>query len=64
MVPPHHKRQRPSEQLDLFRRPPDRPAWDQLPPPNRDEVRKLLVQLFIAYGASSVAVVQKEAGHE
>jgi hypothetical protein len=64
MVPPLPIRRPPSEQLDLFRPLPDRPTWDQLPPPSRDEVRRLLVQLFVACGTGSVAAAEREADHE
>jgi len=64
MVPTNPARKKRSDQPHLFLRPPERPAWDQLPPASRDEVRKLLVQLFVAQGVGHVAAAEAEADHE
>ena len=64
MVPTNPKRRKRSDQPHLFPRPPDRPAWDQLPPGSRDEVRKLLVQMFIARSVGDAAAVEEEADDE
>jgi len=37
------------EQLELFRPPPSRPLWSDLPEPAKQEVRELVAQMFIAH---------------
>jgi hypothetical protein len=64
MVPPTSTRRKRTDQPHLFLRPPDRIAWEQLPPASRDEVRKLFVQIFVARGASQGPAGKEEADHE
>jgi len=58
------------EQPNLFLRPTDLPPWDQLPGPCRQEVRRLIAEMFVAHVLAARAATgasltpDREADHE
>ena len=59
-----------SQQPSLFLRPPEGPRWDQFPDPCRREVKRLLIEMFVAHVVSGPQAqaaglaTEREGAHE